>query len=96
MDIKELNDKEVDLWKGKYKYACQVSRHVWMYRHYLEDIKDALKAGDFIGAGQLWNELDYKVQNYLFTAPTYGGPFTTEERAKIKELWEITADELEI
>lgn len=95
MDWREIAaDREVGLWKNKYDRCIRLARRVWEYRLYLEDIKDALKAGDYVGASQLWNELDYDVQKDLITAPRFGGPFTTSERAKIKELWEISANDL--
>ena len=102
MNVNELTDwkdnarhKEVAHWKGKYERTVRLCRAIEQYRPYVGDIKGCLSLGDDCGASQLWNELDYPVQKLLITAPRFGGPFTTAERAKIKELWEISIEDIE-
>ncbi len=95
MDWREIaGGKEAAHWKGKYKRSVRLCKRIWEYRQYISDIKYYLARADDCGASELWNELEYDVQKDLITAPRFGGPFTTQERAKIKELWEISADEL--
>ena len=96
MDWKQaLEGKEALHWKGKFERTVSLCRAIWEHCDYIELIKAELTAGDLTGASQLWHELDYPVQKLLITAPRFGGPFTTEERKKIKELWEISIDDLE-
>ena len=96
MDWKQaLEGKEALHWKRKFERTVSLCRTILEYCDYIELIKAELAAGDVTGASQLWHELEYPVQKLLITAPRFGGPFTTEERAKIKELWEISADDLE-
>ena len=95
MDWREQSrNMEVALWKGKYDRAIKVCKAIWDERATIECIKLALANDCELEAAEAWNELDYPVQRLLITAPRYGGPFTTQERAKIKELWEISANEL--
>jgi hypothetical protein len=47
-------------------------------------IKQALQAEDYIDAAMLWNATAEAVKDALWVAPTKGGIFTTEERAKLK------------
>ncbi len=96
MDWKQaLLGKEALYWKGRYNHAVKLCKAIYEHRDYISQIKIYLAYDYPIGAAELWNELDYPVQKLLITAPRFGGPFTTEERAKIKELWEISADDLE-
>ena len=95
MNINEMRDKEVAHWKGKFERTVRLCRAILVWGDYIQLIKRGLYAGDVIGASQLWHELDYPVQKLLITAPRYGGPFTTEEVKQIKELWEISADDME-
>ena len=102
MDIKELTDwkenarhKEVAHWKGKYERTVMLCKAIWGERSSIAWIKDYLDAGDDLGASETWNELDYPVQKLLITAPRFGGPFTTAEVKKIKELWEVTIEDIE-
>ena len=95
MDWREIaGGKEAAHWKGKYERSIDLCKAIWEYHYYIEEIKLMLK-NDPVGAAQMWNELDYQVQKLLITAPLYGGPFTTEERARVKELWEISTDDIE-
>ena len=94
MDIRDMHHKEVAHWKNKYKRCVTLCKTVWEYRDYIEQVKTCLAQGDDLGASELWNELDYPVQKYLITAPTYGGPFTTKERAQVTQLWEIKEEDL--
>ena len=106
MDIKELDHKDVDiekrnlraaadLWEKKFKRTVSLCRAIWEYCDYIQLIKGELDAGDVTGASQLWHELDYPVQKLLITAPRFGGPFTTAEVKQIKELWEISVEDME-
>lgn len=80
--------------KSKLKHAQSVSKAIWEYRAYIEDIKEYISLEEIIGAAELWNELDYEVQKLLNTAPRYGGAFTTEERSVIRSFWEIKEEDL--
>ena len=94
-DWKETaRNKEVTHWKNKYKRTVRLCKAIWEYQDYIVEIKGHLSVDDDLGASELWNELDYSVQQLLITAPLHGGPFTTEEVKKIKELWEISENEL--
>ena len=95
MNINDLRDKEVSHWKGKFKRTVSLCKAIWEYCDYVELIKGELAAEDDMGASELWNELEYPVQKLLITAPLYGGPFTTEEVKKIKQLWEISVEDME-
>ena len=96
MNINELNnrDMEVSLLKAKLKRAENVSRAIWEYRDYIAEIKEFISLEELTGADELWNELEYKIQKRLFTAPLYGGPFTTKERAIIRDFWKIEESDL--
>ena len=101
MNIDELDwkddarHKEVAHWKAKYKRTVRLCKAIFNKADYINWIKYYLNRQDILGASELWNELDYEVQKLLITAPLHGGPFTTAERAKIKELWDISTDDLE-
>lgn len=95
MNINEMRDKEVSLWKGKFKRTVKLCKAIYEYRDYIEQIKQCLSSGDVLGASELWNELDYNVQQQLITAPLFGGPFTTSERKQVTELWEVSLEDLE-
>jgi len=102
MDIKRLEDwktvakgKEALHYKRKYERTVRLCKAIWEERGSIECIKLALSTDCELEASEAWNELDYPVQNLLITAPRFGGPFTTKERAKITELWEISIDDLE-
>ena len=96
MKVHELNnrDKEVSLLKSQLKHAQSVSKAVWEYRDYIEQIKEYIALEEITGADELWNELEYGVQKKLFTAPLYGGAFTTKERAIIRDFWKISEGDL--
>ena len=96
MDWREISrDKEVFHWKGKYERTVRLCKAIIGYYGEIENIKIALSNDCDLEASETWNELDYETQKLLITAPRFGGPFTTQERAKIKELWEIHTDDLE-
>ena len=95
MNINELRHKEVLKLKWRLKRAAKLCKAIYEYRDYIEQIKQCLDNNDVLGASELWNELDYKVQELLLTAPLYGGPFTTKEVAKVKALWEVSVEDLE-
>lgn len=97
MHLSKLNnrEKEVSLLKTKLKRAHSVSKAVWEYRDYIEQIKEYIALEQITGASELWNELDYSVQRLLNTAPRFGGVFTTNERSIIKEFWDISTDDIE-
>jgi hypothetical protein len=97
MHVKELNsrDREVLLLKTQLKRSYSVSKAIWQYRDYIEQMKDYLSAGEPIGAKELFEELDFNIQKLLMTAPTKGGAFTTQERATMRTLWEITVEDIE-
>ena len=95
MDWKEaLSGKEAAHYKRKYERTVKLCKAIMDNYNSIDDIKFWLSREDNLGASECWNELDYPVQKLLITAPRFGGPFTTAERAKIKELWEISADDL--
>ena len=96
MDWKEATKgKEAQHWKWKYERTVRLCKAIKSYWPYIEEIQMRLEQEDDYAVSQLWNELDYEVQKLLITAPLHGGPFTTAERAKIKELWDISTDDLE-
>ena len=101
MNIDELDwkddarHKEVAHWKAKYKRTVRLCKAIKSYWPYIEEIQMRLEQEDDCAVSQLWNELDYPVQKLLITAPLHGGPFTTAEVKKIKELWDISTDDLE-
>ena len=47
-------------------------------------IKEALVEGHYATAIEAWHEIDQNTQRELWKAPTKGGVFTTDERAKMK------------
>ena len=47
-------------------------------------VKDHLLNNEFSAAKEAWHELDQETQKALWRAPSKGGIFTTEERAKMK------------
>lgn len=48
-------------------------------------IKEAIAAGDLYKAAETWFSFDDDTKRALWVAPTKGGPFSTEERAQIKD-----------
>ena len=102
MDIKELTDwkdnarhKEVAHWKGKYERTVRLCKLVYTDYHLIGIIKRCLRLERYPDASELWNELDTPVQKLLITAPRFGGPFTTAEVKQIKELWEVSIEDIE-
>ena len=96
MHLSELHsrDMEVSLLKAKLKRAENVSRAIWAYRDYIEEIKQFISLEELTGASELWNELEYDIQTKLYQAPLHGGPFTTQERAIIRGFWKIEESDL--
>ena len=96
MHITQLHarDMEVSLLKAKLKRAEDVCRAILFNIGYIEEIKEYIALEELTGAEELWNELEYPVQKLLITAPRFGGPFTTEERAIIRGFWKITEKDL--
>lgn len=102
MNINQINDwkvqtrqKELALWKGRYKRCIRLSKAILHEIDTILYIKEKIAAGDSLGVSEAWNELDYDVQKLLITAPTYGGPFTTKERSEINNIWTITVEMIE-
>ena len=96
MDWREATKgKEAQHWKWKYKRTVRLCKVIFNQADNINWIKYYLNRQDILGASELWNELDYEVQKLLITAPLHGGPFTTAEVKKIKELWNISTDDLE-
>ena len=94
MDWKEaLSGKEAAHYKRKYERTVKLCKAILENKESIEEIKYGL-CDDESYASECWNELDYPVQKLLITAPRFGGPFTTAEVKKIKELWEISVDDL--
>ena len=91
MHLSELHsrDMEVSLLKAKLKRAELTSKAIWEYRDYIAEIKEFIGLEELTGASEEWNELEYDIQKRLYTAPLYGGPFTTKERAIIRDFWKI-------
>ena len=93
--IENIRDKEVETLKSKLKRSQEVSKAIWKYRDYLEEIIDYLKLEEPVGAGELFEEIPYKAQKLLMTAPLYGGVFTTAERAIMRTLWIVKQEDVE-
>ena len=98
MNINQIKEdarqKELAQLEHKYKRTVRLCKAIYREIYTIDAIKDYLTQGKDLGASECWNELDYEVQKLLITAPTFGGPFTTEEVKKIKEIWEISADDM--
>lgn len=58
-------------------------------------IKEALALDDTTFASQVFHEIDFKDQRLLMSAPTKGGPFTTQERGIMRGLWEVSAEDMD-
>lgn len=56
-------------------------------------IKAAIAADDDLYGAQLWQELTHEEQIALWVAPTKGGIFTTHERKRIRDWWNIQIPE---
>ena len=91
----KLHGKEAELWKWKYKNCIKLCKAIMDNYYSIDGIKFWLASDNQLAASECWNELDPEVQKLLITAPRYGGPFTTEERAKIRDLWEVSIDDLD-
>ena len=89
MNISEMRNSEVEKLKAALKRSYLASKAIYEYRDYIEQIKEYIALEEITGADELWNELEYGVQKKLFTAPLYGGAFTTKERAIIRDFWKI-------
>ena len=96
MDWKQqLHGKEAAHWKKKYERTVKLCKVIWIQRHMISTIQHLMEDDEEEMAMEFWDSLEYETQKLLITAPRFGGPFTTQERAKIKELWEITSDDIE-
>jgi len=88
-NIKEdARQKELSALENKLKRTVRLCKAIWSNWPSIDEIKLRLEQEDDLGASEAWNELDEHTQNLLITAPTFGGPFTTKERAKLTELWD--------
>jgi len=83
----KAHNREVAHWKHKFRYTVKLCKAIRAHFDYIEQISESLAKEDIWHASMLWYELDEETQNLLITAPTFGGPFTTKERAQIVELW---------
>lgn len=95
MDIRDFHNKEVETLKKALKRSQMVTKTVWEYRDYIEEIKEYLGNDELEGAGELWNDLPYNVQTLLITAPSKGGVFTTKERDQVKSTWKVSIEDVE-
>ena len=68
-----------DAWLAREDYPALVEKH----RDSIDAIKTYIADGTLGLAAEAWVELDHKVQEALWRAPTNGGCFTTKERAVI-------------
>jgi recombination protein RecT len=50
-----------------------------------DSILELIPKEDYLGVGQIWNELDQKEQSVLWTAKTKGGWFSMDEKAFIRK-----------
>ncbi len=91
---KEVRDREILMLKSKLKRSQNVCKAIWEYKEYVEEIKCYLLTDELTAAEELFEELDYGVQKLLMTAPTKGGPFTTAERATMRSIWKIKAEDI--
>jgi len=70
---------------------AQSSRQVWLLNVILNNwdsllaIKQALAVGERSVAQEAFGELPESVQRGLWVAPSKGGPFTTDERLKLRK-----------
>jgi hypothetical protein len=95
IDDIRAKDKEVLHWKRKYKRTIKLCKCIRENFDSIDYIHQALEKGDDLAASEAWNELDYSVQDLLITAPTFGGPFTTKERAQIVGMWDLSIEDIE-
>lgn len=95
MDINEMQSSRVAHLERAHKRTVRLCKLIWEYREYIQGIKDLLYLEDLPGASELLNELDYEVSQLLMTAPRYGGPFETWERAELKKVWDVSIEDLE-
>jgi len=89
------NHKEVEAIKNKLKRTQILCHTIYKYYDYIYEIKNYLKDDRLEGARELFEELEYQVQELLMTAPSKGGAFTTAERAIMKTLWKVTIEDIE-
>lgn len=87
--------KQVELLSRQLKHSQKLCRILMDEYHTVRSIQYALGRDDEQAASDVWNELDYHIQKLLITAPRKGGPFTTEERAKVKAIWQISQQDIE-
>lgn len=95
MKVKDMHNKEVELLKAKVKRTAKLCQVIFEYHDYIVLIKEALERDDEPEASALFNELDFHTQELLLTAPLYGGAFTTQERERVKNLWEVSSEDIQ-
>ena len=88
-------DGELEKLQQSLKRTVSLCKVIWQYRYYIEEIKGYIKREELTGASEEWNDLQLEVQKLLIIAPSKGSPFTTKERAIIREFWNISAEEYE-
>jgi len=88
-------DREMEKLQQTLKRTVRLCKLIWEERYVIGQIKDYLASEDYQRASDLWNELDYPTQNLLITAPRKGGVFTTEERARVNDFWEVTIGDID-
>ncbi len=88
-------DKEVATLKRQLKRTQMLCKVIYEHYAYIYDIKEYIKQEQFVGAQELFDELEYDIQQMLMTAPSKGGAFTTDERAIMKGLWRVTIEDIE-
>ncbi len=95
--VSEMYGKDAELknLENRLKRTVRLAKTVWQERYFIQDIIDCIAEDDLQAAADMWNELDYKVQELLIIAPTKGGPFTTKERAIVDSFWKITVEDIE-
>jgi len=89
------SSNEVATLKMSLKRSYLVCHAVYDYYDYIYEIKKYLSDDRPEGAKELFEELDYSIQKLLMTAPKFGGAFTTQERAKMRDLWIISVEDIE-
>lgn len=95
MNLSDMRSGEVSLLNKQLKRTVRLCKAIYANAEYIVSIKDALNGDDLVYAGQLFHELDFEDQRLLMMAPSKGGPFTTKERGILRDVWEVSPDDLE-
>jgi hypothetical protein len=90
-----MRDMEVSHLRGAYNRTVKLSKMIWEHRYLIQEIKDLIEYETLQKASELWNDLDYPIQELLIIAPRFGGPFTTQERKIVKDFWVVTVEDIE-